>query len=197
MEDKAVKKPNLQGRRRRKAVLNILNTKLLKRFIAKYPEYKDLDFYAFEEIIYAFNKVLWEEVIDNIEGVELPEGLGEVYIVSIKGSASRLDMVKSVSIGKAVYHRNIHTEGHFCSIYYTNREHRFNFANREVVRFRAHRDFKRTASKVYREEWMKYRFLSKKTEDGKAYKTVERNLKGKAYSEANLPDEHYNEFDLD
>lgn len=197
MEGKTVKKPNLQGKRRRRNVLNILNTKLLNKFIEKYPEYKGLTFPEFEEIIYAFNKVLWEEVIENIEGIELPEGLGEMYIVSVKGKADRLDIKKSISIGKPVYHRNIHTEGYFCDIFYINKKHKYNFANRELLKFSAHRDFKRTASKVYAEEWMKYRFLAQVTTETNAYKKVERVNNGKKYSEARLPDKDYNEFDLD
>lgn len=197
MESKTVKKPNLHAKRRRRNVLTILNLELLDRFIEKYPKYKGLTLKEFREIVYVFNKVLWEEVIENIEGIELPEGLGEMYIVSVKGKAERMDMKKSISVGKPVYHRNIHTEGYFCDIFYINKKHKYNFANRELVRFSAHRDFKRTASKVYAQEWMKYRFLAQVTTETVEYKKIEMANRADEYRATRLPDKDYNEFDLD
>lgn len=194
MENRIIKQPNLQGKRRRRTVLNLLNSKLLKKFVEKYPEYKDLTFQEFEEIIYVFNKVLWEEVIDNAQGVELPENLGEIYIVSVKRKRERLDMKKSITIGKPVYYRNLHTDGNVCNIIYTNKRHKYNFAHRDVLRFEAHRDFKRTASKRYSEEWMKYRMFNDRNDTSPAFKKQKRMEEAAKHENDDFT--NYNEFEL-
>lgn len=194
MEDRTIKQPDLQGKRRRKNVLNLLNSKLLKKFVEKYPEYKNLSFQEFEEIIYVFNRVLWEEVLDNPEGIELPENLGEVYIASVKRKTERMDMKKSLSIGKPVYHRNLHTDGNVCNIIYSNKKHKYNFANGDVLRFNAHRDFKRTASKVYSEDWMKYRMFNERNDTSYAFKKQQRMEEAIKHKKEDYT--NYNEFEL-
>lgn len=194
MENKTIKQPDLQGKRRRRNVLNLLNSKLLKKFVEKYPEYKNLTFQEFEEIIYVFNKVLWEEVLDNPEGVELPENLGEVYIASVKRKTERLDMKKSIAIGKPVYHRNLHTDGNVCNIIYTNKRHKYNFAHRNILGFKPHRDFKRSASKRYSEEWMKYRMFNDRNDHTQAFKKQKRIEVAVKYENNDFT--NYNEFEL-
>jgi len=197
--EKTFKKPDLNGRRRRRETFSVLSTeyKLLEMFKKKYPEYKNVTKEEFAEVIYTFNKVLWEEVIDNEEGIELPEGLGEVYIVSIKGKPKRIDMVKSAIVGSPVYHRNMHTEGHFCDIFYTNQRHKYKFANRNLLKFIGHRDFKRTASKVFSTDWMKYRLMKEFSDMTQKHKNIDRMIKGKEYRQKEIIDDTYNEFDLD
>ena len=74
------KKPNLNAPRYREKVFSILNIETLKEFKEKYPAYKNIDNDKLKNIIKFFNEKIWQEVIQNRDGVELPYSLGYLFI---------------------------------------------------------------------------------------------------------------------
>ena len=70
------RKPDLNAPRYRPKVYNVLSQDLLTQFKEKYPKYKDLSYQVFKDVIKKANEVLWNTVIENRDGVELPESLG-------------------------------------------------------------------------------------------------------------------------
>ena len=74
------KAPDLNAPRYREKVLGLLNSNLIKEFKEKYPVYENIDDTKLKKIIKLYNTKLWEEVINNREGVELPDSLGYLFI---------------------------------------------------------------------------------------------------------------------
>jgi hypothetical protein len=74
------KKPNLKGPRYRAKRLGLLNAKTIKEFKEKNPLYSDIDNNKLKNIIKTYNVRLWKAVIDNRDGVELPDSLGYLFI---------------------------------------------------------------------------------------------------------------------
>ena len=74
------KKPNLNAPRYREKVLGLLNAELINEFKEKNPIYSKIDNNKFKKIINLFNERIWKEVIENRDGVELPDSLGYIFI---------------------------------------------------------------------------------------------------------------------
>ena len=77
---RTIKKPDLNAPRFRKRRKSVLTSKTYKQFIEKYPEYSSLDLTMFKNIVMSFNANLVEGIIDNRNGVELPDGLGFIFM---------------------------------------------------------------------------------------------------------------------
>ena len=74
------KKPNLKGPRYREKRLGLLNKKTISEFKDKKPLYSSIDDSKFKRIIKLYNNNLWNGVIENRDGVELPDSLGFLFI---------------------------------------------------------------------------------------------------------------------
>lgn len=189
------RKPDLKGPRYRKTTHNVLNASFLKDFKAKYPKYADLDNKKLKSIIETYNGVLWQMVIDEREGVELPEGLGFLFIGTATVKSENPDPEKSAELGVAVTHMNWSTNNRVCKIFYTNYPSKYRFANREVWTFSAVRQFKRSVSKAYVANWERYIVIDNLSKISHLY----RKMNNKFYDERRLPEllEKYDEFQID
>jgi hypothetical protein len=151
------KKPNLNAPRFRETKYNVLSKKLFVEFRQKYKEHKDLTYEQFKHIITAFNNNLYKGVIDNRNGIELPEGLGYIFIGTCPpGKKPNIDYKKSIEYGVVTNHRNWDSNNNLMKIFYTNAKVKYHFQNKQLWAFDGVRDFKRNASKTYKNEWTKY-----------------------------------------
>jgi hypothetical protein len=150
-------KPNLKAPRFREKVFNVLSKKLFLEFQEKNEEYKDMTYNQFKEIINTFNRKLYNGVLENRNGVELPEGLGYLFIGTCDASKKRnIDFKKSIACDTVVSHRNWDSDNHLMKIFYTNSKVRYPIPNKQLWIFTASREFKRKASAVYKVEWTKF-----------------------------------------
>lgn len=98
--DKSFNKPDLKAPRYRKKVHHIINKDFYTRFFKKYPEYNEKSPSEIYQIIKSFNKSVCQEVINNRDGVELPESLGWIFIGTCKTySKNNIDLGKSIKYG--------------------------------------------------------------------------------------------------
>ena len=165
------KAPNLNAPRYRKKVLSLLNMDFLKEFKEKYPIYSDIDNKKLKNIIKLYNKKLWEEVIDNRNGVELPDSLGYLFIGTCPAAKSvNTNYALSRQYGKVLQNKNFETDGKIAKIFYTNYSTKYKFRNRELWQFKATREFKRTVAKTYPEKWTKYIVMKNKNRVADMYK---------------------------
>ena len=74
------KKPNLNAPRYREKRLGLLNYETIKEFKDKKPLYSKIDNSKLKQIIKTYNIKLWKAVIENRDGVELPDSLGFLFI---------------------------------------------------------------------------------------------------------------------
>jgi hypothetical protein len=192
MVKKEYKEPDVKGARFRQKSINIINEAFIKEFKDKYPKYNDLSKAEVDKIIRLFNETVWKEIIENRDGVQLPEGVGIMFIATCKSPLRQnIDFVKSKKYGVTVTNNNWETDGKLAKIFYTNYNTSFRFQNRECWGFIACREFKRTVAKTYPENWNLYIQI----DPGKKLRD---NYKKKVYKEKIMNEKlnNYNEFDL-
>jgi hypothetical protein len=165
------KQPNLNAPRYREKVFSILNTETLKEFKDKYPIYKEINNNKLKKIIRLFNEKIWKEVIENRNGVELPDSLGYLFIGTCPAAKSvNTNYALSKQYGKVLQNKNWETDGKVAKIFYTNYSTKYRFRNRELWQFKAVRQFKRAVAKSYPKKWTKYIIMDNKKRVAEMYK---------------------------
>lgn len=182
----------------RQSFIQLLNADVFSEFLKKHPEHSELVIEKFREIIETYNGMLQEVVINEREGIELPEGLGYVFVGSCKPSVKEnVDRYKSAKLGTKVMNRNLATDGYVCKIFYTNYEGKFRFAHRNLWKFKGVRQFTRELSKIYREDWQKYIMVEEYTKISSLIRRYQQEEKRKRTKELNPIADTYQEFELD
>ena len=190
------RKPDLNAPRYRPECHQIATPKFFEKFKDKYPQYKGLKNTDLKKTIDKCNQKLWETCLDNRDGIELPESLGNILIASCNASKSKrnIDFGKSLKYGTKVMNQNLGADGLLCKIFYTNKQSKYKVIDRQLWQFIACRTFKRTASKVYSENWPMYIKLENSVKISKMYKDIR--AKNFAIKSINNALEDYNEFDI-
>lgn len=193
---KHFKKPDLNAPRYRSNTLVLLSRDLYNKFIEKYPEHKDHDYEEFKRNIATFNEALWRTALDHRDGVDLPEGLGNIFIGTCwKKKKANIDFAKSSKYNIVITNQNHHTDGKLGKIFYTNYNNKYRFANRVMWMFKGCRDFKRETAKIYPENWKMYIHVDPNVKINKLYrKALKRDIAKKIN---NRLLDYYNEFDMD
>jgi hypothetical protein len=154
---KEIKKPDLTAPRFRTKRISVLTVKTLKAFKKKYPEYEQLSLEKFKSIVMTFNSKLTEGVIENRNGVELPDGLGFIFMGSCPATKKKnLDFKKSIEFGVEATHRNWDSDNKLLKIFYTNRNSKHPFENKQVWAFKAVKQFRQQSSIAFKDNWAKY-----------------------------------------
>ena len=83
---KKIKKPDLNAPRFRSKRKSVLTKERLKLFKEKYPEHHATTLKQFKDIIMTFNSLLVDGVVDNRDGIELPDGLGFIFMASLSSN---------------------------------------------------------------------------------------------------------------
>ena len=187
--------PDVKAPRFRQKVLTVTDKKFFDRFREKYPKYKSMSNTEIRSIIKKFNQALYESVIDTRDGVQLPEGLGTIFIATCQhAKSSNIDYGKSKKYGVSVSNKNWDTDGKLAKIFYTSYASKYKFSFRECWAFTACRQFKRSVAKTYPENWTMYVQVDPHRKLRKMYTaTVLKNMRKKKL-DSQLT--NYNEFDL-
>jgi len=155
---KAIKKPDLNAPRFREKSIGIVTNATLDKFKQKFPKYKNLSLEEFKGIVNTFNGNICDGIIGNRNGVELPEGLGFIFIGTCPPAknADNIDYKKSFEFGVKATHRNWDSDNKLCKIFYTNHNTKYPLSNKQLWSFKPVRQFKRKTSAAYKEDWMRY-----------------------------------------
>ena len=165
------KKPNLNAPRYREKVLGLLNAELINEFKDKNPIYSNIDNDKLKNIIKLFNGRIWEEVIKNRDGVELPDSLGYIFIGTCPAAKTvNTNYALSKKYGKVLQNKNWETDGNVAKIFYTNYSTKYRFKNRELWQFTAVRQFKRAVASEYPKKWTRYIKMENKKRVADMYK---------------------------
>lgn len=189
------KSPDVKAPRFRPGVHNIMDKKFFDDFKKKHPKYKKLDNKLLRQIIKAFNKKVYETVIEKRDGVQLPENIGWLFIGTCQQSKKKnIDYVKSQKYGITVTNNNFETDGKLAKIFFTSYAPKHKMKNREFWGFVAAREFKRSVSKNYPENWNMYVVVDATTKLRLTYqKAVHKQM---VLSNERKQLKNYNEFDL-
>lgn len=189
------KKPDLKAPRFRPKKLNFTNQEYYDKFIEENPRYAHITLSQFKEVQTTFNGMIWKTVIDERDGVELPEQLGYIFIGTCPRKKSNVDFAKSASYGQILQNNNWESDNYLAKIFYTNFETKYRFQHHEMWSFTGLRDFKRTVGKTYPLEWKKYVMVDNMVR-------ISRLFRKQSYKHMKLRDtqeafETYDEFNLD
>lgn len=153
---KEYKKPDLNAPRFRPKKLNLTNVEFYKRFIEENPKYSNISPEQFKNVIKSFNGKIWKTVVEDRNGVELPEQLGYIFIGTCPRKKSNVDFKKSERYGVVLQNQNWESDNYTAKIFYTNFETKYRFKNHDLWGFKGVRDFTRTVGQTYPKEWKKY-----------------------------------------
>ena len=191
---KQYKKPDLNAPRYRPTKLNLTNVDFYNRFIQDNPKHNQLTIEQFKNIIKSFNGKIWQAVIDERDGIQLPEQLGYIFIGSCPRKKSNVDYKKSEEYGVILQNQNWESDQYLAKIFYTNYETKYRFKNHELWGFKGVRDFTRSVGQTYPKEWKKYLMVDNmmkvsrlfRKQKYKQFKKVETNMLLDDYDEFNL-----------
>lgn len=104
-------------------------------FCAKYPDIQ-LGFEDWEQIIYTFNYLFRDYILETGERAKLPWGMGTFTISKKKIKKFKefdgrtmvnlpIDWKRTKEMGKRIYNLNAHTDGHRCKWFWFPRESKF------------------------------------------------------------------------
>jgi|EP01052_Picozoa_sp_SAG31_P005569 hypothetical protein len=189
------KNPNLNGPRFRTKRISVLTADCLKRFKKKYPEYSDLTLKDFKNVVMTFNENITKGIIENRNGVELPEGLGYIFMGTCPPSKkTNINYKQSVDTGVKSNFRNWDSDNKLLKIFYTNRNSKYPFANKQVWSFKAVKQFRKLASDSFKENWAKYIEVAPTEKISAKFDTYRKKERYRNYKQV-IPDD-YNEFKL-
>lgn len=191
------RKPDVKAPRFRMPRPGLLNKDFYKAFRKKFPEHSKLKDLEISNIIREYNTQLWKGVINNRDGIELPENLGNIIIGSCNSPKIKYNSDFGESIKNDVLTRlkNYDSDSFLAKIFYTNCANKYAFAFREFWEFKGCRDFTRETSKEYKLNWKKYIMI----ENGRLISALYRKAKFKLRLQDRpiIISEDYNEFNLD
>jgi len=195
--NKEFKKPDLNAPRCRQETHSLVTTEFIKEFRLKHPQYKDLSTREFTQILKVFHKKLWNHALHNRDGIELPESLGYIFIgTCFPPKKFALDIVNSIKNNFSTRHNNFESDSYLAKIFYTNFASKYKFLNRKMWTFKATRDFKRSVSKVYPENWKMYVQVEKERNISRYLNQVSKNNYFSKLKKNYSVSDSYNEFDL-
>lgn len=190
------RKPDLSAPRYRVKRKNLITDQYLDEFRNRHPELKSYDKSKIKSIIKYFNEKLWNAIIEHRDGVELPEGLGYIFIGACPYvKKDNVDYGKSIKYGVKVTHKNYDTDGYLGKIFYSNYSAKYRLKDSALWAFSGGRYFKRAVTKTFKEDWRKYLVIDNTTRVSKMY--LKRRQKD--YIDANYAEKEktYNEFEMD
>ncbi len=193
---KDFKKPDLHAPRYRPRIIDILNRAFYTGFKEKYPEYAALSDKVLKKKIGLINGEIWKTVIRERDGVELPNGLGYLFIGSCpKKKGDNINYKLSGDHQKKIQHRNWESDDYIAKIFYTNYEQKYRFKFHELWGFEAVRQFKRAVSQEYPERWKRYQVVDNLLRISRLFR--KQSYKLSLHSEEAAMLRWYDEFELD
>ena len=191
-----IRKPDLNAPRFRKIAFGTLTIDFIKGFRIRFPQYDSLSDADVKNIIHSFNENVWKTTIDLRDGVELPSQIGHMFIGTCPSPTKRYntDMKTSLEYMQRIKHRNWESDQHIAKIFFTTYANKYKFKNHELWAFNATRDFSRSVSASYPENWKKYVEVDPFVKISKAFYSSKYKMDREEATVDLL--QEYNEFDL-
>ena len=193
---KEFRKPDLNAPRYRAQRQDILNQKFYKSFREANPKYAYLSDKEIRDIVKQVNGKIWQTVIEERNGVELPEQLGYIFIGSCPSpKKDNPNYYVSKKLEKVIQHRNWESDQYLAKIFYTNAASKYRFQFSNLWGLSPVRQFSRNVAETYPENYTKYLVVDD-------YKRINAVFSKRMYSmdmrkiEEDIIKNSYNEFDL-
>lgn len=193
---KEFRKPDLNAPRYRAQRLNILNKEFYNSFREANPKYSYLSDKDIKKIVQDVNGKIWQTVIDERDGVELPEQLGYIFIGSCPAPKKpNPNYYLSKQLQTEIQHRNWASDQYLAKIIYTNSAAKYRFQFSNLWGLAPVRQFSRAVAKTYPENYTKYLVVDDYKQINNLFRILNKKIRvGKTQKEVLKT---YNEFDLD
>ena len=115
--------PDKKAPRFKQTHLDLIDHEFIKEFLAEHPQYADKPeiqgLLPFKNLIKSFNHRLWKHVIDNRDGIDLPERLGVIFIGGKTSVYTPVDYGESIKHQTEVLMHNFESNGIIGKIFYS------------------------------------------------------------------------------
>ncbi len=191
---KSYKAPDKKAPRFRLNRHTLTTEDVFDKFRKKYPDYNHYTNKQLVEFIDKFHEKLYLGVVENRDGIELPERLGHIFIGTCKPKKGvNPNRRLSIVYGKEVRNTNFETDNFMAKIFYTNYINRYLFADGDIWKMTATREFKKKVGSTYPKKWKMYHII----DNLQLISDLYNRKKNKLYiQELNVLPETYNEFEL-
>lgn len=133
-----------------KSIRCLGDSNFFKKFLKKHPEHEGkITARIFTQIVKTFNRLLWQEVIKNRYGADLPQRLGRFVMKSFPKKKDFYDRGVLYREGKIVQEKNAPTDGKMLKICFINSDNKYNYTNKNLWYFDPERKFAQEASKAF------------------------------------------------
>lgn len=170
---------------------NFITLKLFRKLkksgvIPKNKEYKE-----FQKESYHIFKTITDMVIENRDGVMLPEFIGHIFIGSCETKFDNYNLIKKLN--KTVKYQNYDTLHNTAKIFFSTYNCKYRTKDMDLWALNVATTFSKKVSSSYVANWKKYIKISKNKKIAYLYKTDLTNQKIKEDLESNL---EYNELEI-
>lgn len=131
----------------------VINDDFIKEINIKHPKTIGLTIRQLGTIVKNFNDHIRTYVCENREGVELPQGLGYLFLGVCKNSTNTIDEVTSNKYKKQISFKNWNSDGRLGKIFYSNSSVKYKIVDNNLWLFKPAREFKTESSKAFSENW--------------------------------------------
>lgn len=190
------KKPDVKAPRCRKNVVTTISTEMFNEFKVKYPKYKDLTFAEFRNVIKHHSEKIYETVIHTRDGVKLPENLGILVGSSCRKVGSDSPYKSYSTANGEKLEANLKTDGLLGKIFYTNYTEKGILKDRVLWSFTPIRQFKRSFSANFENNWMNYILVTKGDNVSKMFAKLSRPENDYSHLKPVFDMTDYNEFEI-
>lgn len=185
-------KPNRKAKRIKKTSFCVSMRSVFVKVRDKYPQYKHkVTETECRDVINNFTFYMKNKILENRDGIELPENLGYIMITAFKSKKKLLNKKESEKHGIKIYETNLSTDGFKAKILYSNDKMKFKLANRDVWSFRGTSILRKEVSHIFKENWKSFIQLN-------MIKKISYAIEGNNIKHIPLfdPESTYNEFDI-
>lgn len=154
------KAPDIKGPRFRKHTKAVIDKAFIDKFIKRFPEHASIKPDMFRTVIKNFHGEIVKALIENRDGIELPEGLGFLFIANCqKSKKENIDFKASTLAGRKILHQNWDSDNRLMKIIFSNAAVRYRLANKQIWAFRLVKANRKSVSVGYKRQWTKYHFI--------------------------------------
>ncbi len=130
-----------------------------KKLKEHYPQLKKYTSSQIRGYIVEFNKAMADAIIDNRDGVSLPDHIGNILTIAIGTPTSKRKFTNwkaSKEAGKKIVHTNLHSNGYVGHICYIRSLEKYKFPNSEFWWLEIDDRLKNKLAQAFITNWKKY-----------------------------------------
>jgi len=149
--------PDVKAPRYRQQVESTTDAAFIIYIKERNPSLKKISAAEIRKIINTFNNTIYESVVANRDGVELPEFLGKLFIGTCPPKKRKnVDFKRTTEYQHVVQHRNWESDNFLAKIFYSVYDLKHSYKNHELYGFKACRKFSRLVGQEYPKNWKMY-----------------------------------------